>query len=180
MTPRDPRRVRRRVLVASVATLALATSAVALCQDVPDRPLEFMSVIEAKHPGVPWVSTASLAAQLGDGAPPVLFDVRTEAEYAVGHIQGAQRVQPGSDAAGVEVPSDRPVVVYCSIGYRSGDFAARLRARGIEAHNLAGGIFQWANEGRPMVKNGQPTQHVHPYDATWGRLVDPEHRAPLP
>ena len=165
--------------MASVATLALATSAVALCQDVPDRPLDFVSVIESRHPGVPWVSTASLAAEL-EGDAPVLLDVRTTAEYATSHIRGATRVEPGSDPSRVDLPSERPVVVYCSIGYRSADFAERLRARGIEARNLAGGIFQWANEDRPMVKHGEATQHVHPYDATWGRLVDPEHRAPLP
>jgi rhodanese-related sulfurtransferase len=165
--------------VVSVTTLALATSAVALCQDVPDRPLEFMSAIEAKHPGVPWVSTASLAAEL-ENDEPVLLDVRTRDEYATSHIRGAMRVEPGSDPSRLDLPSGRPVVVYCSIGYRSADFAERLRARGIQARNLAGGIFQWANEGRPMVDDGEATQLVHPYDATWGRLVDPEHRAPLP
>lgn len=179
MSPRAPRRVRRRLLVASFATLALAASGVALCQTVPDQPLEFMSAIEVRHPGVPWISTSSLAATLAAGSPPVLFDVRTEAEYATSHIEGALRVEPGVEADAVSVPPGRPVVVYCSIGYRSADFARRLRDRGIEVRNLAGGIFQWANEDRPMMRAGEVTQRVHPYDATWGRLVEDEHRAPL-
>ncbi|CAL1547774.1 unnamed protein product, partial [Lymnaea stagnalis] len=42
-----------------------------------------------------------------------------------------------------------------------------------EIYNLAGSIFQWANERRPMVdKHGNPTQYAHPYSSFWGRLLD--------
>jgi hypothetical protein len=44
--------------------------------------------------------------------------------------------------------------------------------------NLDGSIFAWANEGRPLERNGQPAQLVHPYDALWGKLLDPARRAP--
>ncbi len=43
--------------------------------------------------------------------------------------------------------------------------------------NLKGSIFQWANEGRPVVRDGEPVREVHPYDAVWGRLLDRDLRA---
>ena len=51
--------------------------------------------------------------------------------------------------------------------------------------NLEGSIFAWANEDRPLVQGdgegaGAPTSLVHPYDADWGNLVAPEHRADPP
>jgi hypothetical protein len=46
--------------------------------------------------------------------------------------------------------------------------------------NLEGSIFQWANEHRPLVRDGQRETRVHPYNAVWGRLLAPEVRAPLP
>lgn len=169
---------KRRAAVLAAVALASSASAVALCQTMPDEPLDFRPLIEAKHPGVPWVSTASLAGQLR-GDPPLLLDVRTEAEFEVGHIPGARRVEPGSEPEDLDLGTNRPVVVYCSVGFRSADFARKLRARGVEARNVAGGIFQWANEGRALVKGGNPTVRVHPYDSVWGRLLHPAHRAPL-
>ena len=41
-------------------------------------------------------------------------------------------------------------------------------------------IFEWANEGRPVVRDGREVEAVHPYDAVWGRLLAPERRADLP
>jgi 3-mercaptopyruvate sulfurtransferase SseA len=42
---------------------------------------------------------------------------------------------------------------------------------------LAGGIFQWANEERPLVDAaGNPTTRVHPYNRFWGRLLKPKLR----
>jgi hypothetical protein len=30
---------------------------------------------------------------------------------------------------------------------------------------MEGSIFQWANEGRPLEKEGKPVETVHPYNA---------------
>lgn len=34
--------------------------------------------------------------------------------------------------------------------------------------NLYGGIFEWVNEGHPVVRNGMPTEEVHAFSKTWG------------
>ncbi|MGH7937844.1 MAG: rhodanese-like domain-containing protein, partial [Bryobacteraceae bacterium] len=76
---------------------------------------------------------------------------------------------------------DATIVTYCSVGYRSAGMARRLHAAGFtRVQNLEGSIFEWANEHRPLVHDGKAATQVHPYDALWGRLLQPEVRAPLP
>lgn len=143
--------------------------------------------LAARFSDVPTTTTAALAARLADSTvTPVLLDARTEAEYAVSHLPGAHRVDPDASPAELAdalegIDRERPIVVYCSVGVRSGAVARRLRTAGFaRVENLAGSIFRWANEGRPLVRAGRATGAVHPYDAVWGRLLDPDHRAPLP
>ena len=132
--------------------------------------------IRKEFPAVPQVGTGALAARL-EGERPLLLDVRTLAEYEVSHLAGARRVEPGAMPE-LGVPKDTPIVTYCSVGYRSSALAQRLRAAGYtRVENLEGSIFQWANEGRPLVRDGQPAKLVHPFDAKWGRLLDKERRA---
>jgi rhodanese-related sulfurtransferase len=137
--------------------------------------------IRHDFPDVPQVTTEELARQLrepGDRRP-LLLDVRTEAEFSVSHLNGARRIEPGSSAAAVgSVDKTRPIVTYCSVGYRSAAFAEELRHAGYsEVRNLDGSIFQWANEGRPLFRDGRQVRMVHPYDSRWGALLKPEYRS---
>lgn len=72
-----------------------------------------------------------------------LLDVRTPAEYAGGHIEGAVNVPVDQVAARLsEIPRDRPVVVYCLSGGRSAHAASTLREAGYTVHDL-GSIDAW-------------------------------------
>ena len=146
--------------------------------------------IRDEFPGVEQVSTAELDAWLASGdAPPLLLDVREEAEYRVSHLRGAVRVDPlggdrveGEPAAELALPpgigKDDPIVTYCSVGYRSSRVAERLRAQGYtRVKNLEGSIFEWANRGLPVVRDGEEVRQVHPYSRRWQRLLDAELRA---
>ena len=42
---------------------------------------------------------------------------------------------------------------------------------------MSGSIFEWANEGRPVERNGERVDKVHPYNGTWGKLLKPQLRA---
>ena len=46
--------------------------------------------------------------------------------------------------------------------------------------NMEGSIFKWANEGRPVYRDGERVEKVHPYNETWGRLLDKARRASVP
>ncbi|HIG73762.1 MAG TPA: rhodanese-like domain-containing protein [Bacteroidetes bacterium] len=144
------------------------------------------AAVRQAYPEVPVVSTDALAAALADSSrAPLLLDAREPREFAVSHLPGARQIAPDAEPAELaealgEVPRDREIVVYCSVGYRSAGIAERLRVAGFaNVANLEGSIFRWANEGRPVVREGEPARLVHPYNATWGRLLAPERRAPL-
>lgn len=136
--------------------------------------------IRTEFPGVRQLSTADLAAQVSGGGRPLLLDVREADEFAVSHLEGA-RLATDVDMALAQlegVPRDEPVVVYCSVGYRSSRLAAELAERGFtDVANLEGSIFAWANEGRPVVRGDAPADEVHPYDASWGELLRADLRA---
>lgn len=109
---------------------------------------------------------------------PVLLDVRTEPEFAISHIHGARRVDPEAHADAIKLPKNQPIVTYCSVGYRSGAFAKKLQEAGYtNVKNMTGSIFQWANEGRPVERDGHRVYKVHPYSSGWGKLLHPELRA---
>jgi rhodanese-related sulfurtransferase len=137
--------------------------------------------IRADFPEVRRITTAELAAALAGSNKPVLLDVRTKAEFDVSHLEGAIRVEPGSDPAAISIPKDQAIVTYCSVGYRSAAFAKKLSEAGYrKVSNLEGSIFRWANENRPLVHEEQATNHVHPYNRLWGILLDQSHRAANP
>lgn len=134
-------------------------------------------MISLRHPGVDWIDTSALAASLDDPDPearPRLLDSRTEAEYAVSHLAGATRVDPDdAQLDPTDWPHDTLIVVYCSVGYRSAAVARRLgRAGFTRVYNLQGGIFEWANEDRPVERDGVRVEVVHPYGGVWGQMLD--------
>lgn len=134
-----------------------------------------------KFPTVKWITTKDLARWLEDPVKPqpVILDARTEAEYAVSHLKQAQRIDPYNFNLSVLTESkDTPIVVYCSVGYRSARIAEQVEQAGFShVYNLEGSLFQWANEERPIYTNDYPTALVHPYDQHWGRLLKPKYRA---
>ena len=88
----------------------------------------------------------------------VVVDVRRSAIYeqADAVIPGAQWRDPG-DVGGwaAQMPADRDVVVYCVYGHEvSRATAMRLRAAGICARYLRGGIDAWKAAGKPLQSKG--------------------------
>lgn len=139
-------------------------------------------LIRSQFPDVPQVSTAELAAWLerDRASAPILLDVREADEYSVSHLAGAQRASDLQSALALlaDRPKEGPVVLYCSVGYRSSSLARALLANGYQSvSNLEGSIFAWANEGRPVYREGQQVRQVHPYNWIWGRLLEPDLRS---
>ncbi|MCB0523918.1 MAG: rhodanese-like domain-containing protein [Saprospiraceae bacterium] len=118
---------------------------------------------------VPEVSVHELADKQSNA---LFLDSREPKEFAVSHIKGAVNV--GYDHFDIaQLPKTnktQKIVVYCSVGYRSEKVAEKLLAAGYSnVSNLYGGLFEWVNEGLPIVdskENG--TEKVHAYSPTWG------------
>ncbi len=131
--------------------------------------------IREKFPRVAGIDVETLSARLRDENAPLLLDARERKEFAVSHLRGARRAATVAEALVVleGVPKDREIVVYCSIGYRSGQLADQLGRAGYSSvQNLEGSIFEWANTGHPVYRGELRVREVHPYDLTWGRMLD--------
>ena len=120
-------------------------------------------------PDVPDVSRADLLAK-DDGLAVVFVDVRRAKEQAVSMIPGAI-TQKQFEAASTRYLG-RKVVAYCTIGYRSGLYAKRLRAQGWDAFNLEAGILGWVHAGGDVEHDGSTTKRVHVYGKKWDLLPD--------
>ena len=167
-----------RRLLASVLLAFLS------CRKPPSDWEKTKNWVRSEFPGVEQVSTEDLRLRLDGGRKsPIVLDVRTAEEFEVSHLPGALRVDPAGDLPDFVRTLDRetPVVAYCSVGYRSSRLVERLKKEGFkDAKNLEGSIFEWANKGYPLERDGAPVQEVHPYDAEWGRLLEPSLHAYQP
>lgn len=136
---------------------------------------EILPLIRRRFPDVAPLTTDQLALWLADSQrpSPLLVDARSEPEYAVSHLQGALRATTLAEVEALRIPPERPVVIYCSVGYRSAELASKwIRAGRRQVFNLEGSIFAWANEGRPVYRGTNRVNAVHPFDRRWGVLLD--------
>lgn len=101
----------------------------------------------------------------------IFLDAREPKEFDVSHIQGS--IPVGYDHFELQkladLPKDRAIVVYCSVGYRSEKVAEKLLKAGFShVFNLYGGIFEWVNQGLSVVDTSGVTENVHAFDRSWG------------
>jgi rhodanese-related sulfurtransferase len=84
-----------------------------------------------------------------------ILDVRTPAEFAAGHLDGALNIDVQStsfDAAVSQLPKDEEWFVYCRSGNRSGVATDRMAELGFtRMYDLQGGINDWTAAGQPVV-----------------------------
>ncbi len=142
--------------------------------------------IKLKFPKVEKITTEALSQWQANISQlqPILLDARTQSEYAVSHLETARQFDLSKKDTfdTLKISIDTPIVVYCSIGYRSAIVAQKLQKTGFsQVFNLSGGIFEWANEQRPMFQFISQKLHlttlVHPYNRTWGKLLREQNRS---
>jgi len=106
----------------------------------------------------------------------VILDTRTAKEYSVSHLPSAKFVgYDHFDVSQVEdIPKDKEIIVYCSVGYRSEKIGEKLQEAGFEnVSNIYGGIFQWKNEDLDVVnQEGVVTDSVHTYNRRWSKWLE--------
>ncbi len=143
-----------------------------------------ITTIRRKFPGVRQLTTRELAAWLADTQrpAPILIDARDPKEFAVSHLLHARNADSVDAVQALNLSKTQPIVVYCSVGYRSSALAEKLTGAGFtQVANLEGSLFAWANEGRPVYRGTNTVEEVHPYDAKWGQLLDRRrHPSPTP
>lgn len=85
-----------------------------------------------------------------------VVDVRTPAEYAAGHLQGAVNIDVESATFADQVGALDPAgtyAVYCRSGNRSKSATQQMADAGLSTiYELDGGINAWATAGLPVVQ----------------------------
>jgi rhodanese-related sulfurtransferase len=158
-----------RLIAALLATLALA--ACFGTQDLDDaarksRVASMYADYKAEFPAVPEIAPEAFLARLREDPPPVVIDVREPGERAVSVIPGA--ITREEFLAHPESYAGRAAFAYCTIGYRSGVFAAAEAAKGAGVTNIAGGLLGYLHAGGTLVDPaGRTARRVHVYGRTW-------------
>jgi rhodanese-related sulfurtransferase len=118
---------------------------------------------------LPSISAADLYDRLGTASAPTVVDVRRPADFASAGeliVSAFHRDPERVEQWRRELPGGGYVVVYCVHGHQvSQGVAAALRAAGIDASYLQGGIADW-------IENGFPT--YRPVRTTPGKWVTRE------
>jgi sodium/bile acid cotransporter 7 len=115
-------------------------------------------------PEVADVSAEEAIALLENG--PVLFvDFREAEEQAVSMLPGA--IPDSVFLKNPEVYKDKIIIGYCTISYRSGKLAEKLKKKGLRIINLRGGILAWLHAGGRVYKDNVPVNRVHVYGRKW-------------
>lgn len=87
----------------------------------------------------------------------ILLDVRTQEEYDEGHLKNSVLINvngPDFKQKIKKLDKTQPVLVYCAAGVRSEKAATILLTEGFKnVYHLEGGIEQWKEEEKPVVKN---------------------------
>ena len=111
--------------------------------------------VYARYQAAVQAASEPLAATQDDAQQALLLDVRRAGVYrqATSVIPGARWCDPVDiERWSGELPTERAVVVYCVYGHEVGRATAlRLRAAGVNARFLKGGIDRWKAAGRPLV-----------------------------
>ncbi len=104
-----------------------------------------------------------------------ILDIRELKEYNVSHIKNAISITYNDFNVKMikhKIDKNIPIVVYCSIGYRSEKVGEKLLDEGFTVYNLYGGIFKWKNSNNPVVDNNEiATQKVHCFNQEWSKWL---------
>ncbi len=102
---------------------------------------------------IPNITPREVKQKLDVGAEFILLDVRTDEEYAEGHLEGAILIphnQVQKRYQELNADTGQEIIVYCRSGRRSSLATRILLERGFtDVKNMGGGILAWPY---PVVK----------------------------
>jgi len=129
-----------------------------------ERINELYEKYKRSFPDVPDVSAEELIA-LRREKDVVIVDGRKKKEQRVSMLPGA--IPSRELEENIEKYRNKTIVVYCTIGSRSGHYARGLIEKGFTAYNLRGSILAWIHAGQKLVSEGKETRRVHVYGRRW-------------
>ena len=120
--------------------------------------------VDQRFPDVESVTVDEVGRLIETGGV-VLVDAREPGEREVSWIPGS--ITSDEFERQPDLYADRTVVVYCTIGHRSSQYAQRQADEGRRVLNLRGSLLSWTHAGGPLVGPDGPTNRLHVYGETW-------------
>lgn len=115
-----------------------------------------LAACQAGVASVETISPQVLLAQLDAPREFLILDVRSEAEYADGHVPGAINIpyrEIPNRLAELADFHNRKIVVYCEVGVRAGIAEHALEQAGFQqVIHLDGHMRRWRQEGLPTAR----------------------------
>lgn len=100
------------------------------------------------------IISAMEATRLQNDEDAVFVDIREDSEYKIGHIIGNLHIPMSNFAkrmVELDKHKDKPVILYCTSGQRSGGAGGKLRKAGFNSvYTLQGGAVAWEKAGLPL------------------------------
>ncbi len=100
------------------------------------------------------LTPAELRERLQNGEDLEVIDVRTDEEWAAGHVEGARHIMGGwlADRLDELNPDGRRIATICASGFRSTIAASLLQRAGFrDVVNVTGGIDAWRRARLPLA-----------------------------
>lgn len=115
--------------------------------------------LEVRHRvrGSTAIGTGDAVQLANQGA--LLLDVRSDEEFAGGHIIDAKHIRGGeleTSAETLKKYREKPIVVYCESGAMAATAVRVLQAKGFtKVTSIKGGLNAWRQDNLPLVKEGK-------------------------
>jgi rhodanese-related sulfurtransferase len=108
------------------------------------------------------------AMALMESTKVVFVDTRGSKEQKVSMLPGA--VTEKAFKKNLVQYKNHVVIGYCTISYRSGKLARKLKKKGTKILNLKGGMLAWVHEGGKVYDAKGETKRIHVYSKKWNYL----------
>ena len=98
---------------------------------------------------------ADVQRRMAQGEELHLLDVRELHEFRDAHVPGSVLIPLGHLSMKMgDLPTDKPIVVICRSGNRSGAATGMLKRAGFpQVQNMKGGIIAWARSGGALKRS---------------------------
>lgn len=166
---------RYQILNCSLFVALIACASPAYCDDSLSNAQKLEKVHEMytdyknDFPDVKDISPLE-AMERNKGEQVIFVDTRNWYERRVSMLPGA--VTERKFLKNISKYRGRTIIAYCTIGYRSAEFAEDMGEKGISVYNLKGGILEWVLEGGKVYNKKGETRRIHVYEKEWDYAPD--------
>lgn len=140
----------KKILLSLLAAIGLGSTG---CSAQEGQPANAKAI---PSDGITILAPQAFIAQAKADSMSIILDVRTPAEYADGHLEGAHQLDflntEAFDAGIKELDKAHTYYVYCRSGKRSHKACMKMKTIGLKVFDLEGGYLNWTGQGMPVVK----------------------------